>query len=278
MSTFALKLLAVLCMTLDHIGEYIPGAPGWFRVIGRLAAPLFMFCLVWGFDYTRDRVRYVKRVYMASVLYGCLRLLLSGLQFDLAGHNIFSTLFIILAFLMFIQSQHTWQWKVIIGMAWQGIGYILCVLTANILVQCVVANVFLCEGGVFWVTLGVVLYYIKNDNRNLIIGYTGICMMEELISMTAIGARIGYFISFHWPSAESIVEQISQLLYGVSYQMIPLTVHGLYLGSVQWCMIFALPFMLMYNHKKGRSWKYFFYVYYPLHLIVLSGIGIWMSV
>ena len=117
MSTFALKILAVLCMTLDHIGEYIPGAPEWFRVIGRLAAPLFMFCLVWGFDYTRDRVRYVKRVYMASVLYGCLLLLLSGSPFDLAGHNIFSTLFIILAFLMLVQSQYTWQWKLIVGMA-----------------------------------------------------------------------------------------------------------------------------------------------------------------
>ena len=278
MTTFELKIIAVLCMTLDHIEEYIPGAPEWLRVIGRVAAPLFMFCLVWGFDYTKDRVRYVKRVYIASVLFGCLRWLLNDSSFDLAEHNIFSTLFIILAFLMLIQSQHTWRWKLIVGIAWQGIGFILCALTeGNIVVQCVVANAFLCEGGVFWVIVGVVLYYIKNDNRKLIIGYTGICMIEAVSSMTAIGARIAYCIVFHWPFAESIVELIFQILYGVTYQTIPMTLHGLYFGNVQWCMIFALPFMLFYNHKKGRSWKYFFYIYYPLHLIVLSGIGGWMA-
>ena len=34
--------------------------------------------------------------------------------------------------------------------------------------------------------------------------------------------------------------------------------------------IFALIPILCYNNKKGPSAKYLFYIYYPLHLVVLS--------
>lgn len=37
----------------------------------------------------------------------------------------------------------------------------------------------------------------------------------------------------------------------------------------QYYTIIAWIFILMYNHQKGASFKYLFYIYYPLHLIVL---------
>ena len=37
----------------------------------------------------------------------------------------------------------------------------------------------------------------------------------------------------------------------------------------QWCMCLALPFMLLYDGEKGHSMKYFFYIYYPIHVYVL---------
>ena len=36
MTTFSLKLTAVVLMTLDHIGLYIPAAPAWLRWLGGL--------------------------------------------------------------------------------------------------------------------------------------------------------------------------------------------------------------------------------------------------
>lgn len=41
---------------------------------------------------------------------------------------------------------------------------------------------------------------------------------------------------------------------------------------------FALPTMFLisnYNHNKGKQSKYFFYVFYPLHLVVLRFFSIW---
>ena len=50
--SFDLKLLALLFMLIDHIGAYFPAAPEWFRWLGRIAFPLFRFCLVWSYHYT----------------------------------------------------------------------------------------------------------------------------------------------------------------------------------------------------------------------------------
>lgn len=53
MNTFTLKMLAVLFMFLDHIYLYFfapsVGASLLLTCIGRVAYPLFLFCMVWGY-------------------------------------------------------------------------------------------------------------------------------------------------------------------------------------------------------------------------------------
>ena len=64
-------------MVLDHIHYffgYTGCVPEWFSMLGRLAAPLFLFCLVEGFAHTHDRKKYFIKVYF-------IHLLMSGLLF-----------------------------------------------------------------------------------------------------------------------------------------------------------------------------------------------------
>jgi len=46
------------------------------------------------------------------------------------------------------------------------------------------------------------------------------------------------------------------------------------LYNYQWMMVFSLVLINLYNGKRGRGWKYFFYIYYPLHIWVLYYLGV----
>ena len=93
-TTYQLKILAVITMTLDHIYNYLSGilpVPFWFGLFGRLAAPLFVFCVAKGVYYTHDRVAYVRRLYIAMVLMGLGNWILNHFMTDAA--SLFTTLF-----------------------------------------------------------------------------------------------------------------------------------------------------------------------------------------
>lgn len=45
MTSTSLKVIALILMLLDHIGQFIPGTPLWLHWLGRLSAPVFMFCM-----------------------------------------------------------------------------------------------------------------------------------------------------------------------------------------------------------------------------------------
>ncbi|SMG54341.1 TraX family protein [Paenibacillus aquistagni] len=54
------------------------------------------------------------------------------------------------------------------------------------------------------------------------------------------------------------------------------TYEQLFLFDPQWMMVFALPFILLYNGKRGyhAAWsKYLFYVFYPVHLWIIYSIS-----
>lgn len=50
-------------------------------------------------------------------------------------------------------------------------------------------------------------------------------------------------------------------------------------GLLQLCVVLSVPFLAMYNGKRGKTrWmKWFFYIYYPLHLMLIGLLRMWLN-
>ena len=57
-----LKLLAMLTMTLDHIGVQLSPGILWLRIVGRLAFPIYAYMIAEGCAHTRNRRKYLLQM------------------------------------------------------------------------------------------------------------------------------------------------------------------------------------------------------------------------
>ena len=88
-----LKWIAVLTMVIDHVGAILFPDQIWMRVIGRVAFPIYAYCLAEGFRYTSDYRRYLGRLALFAILSEIpLDLAFYGVPFSFAHQNVFFTL------------------------------------------------------------------------------------------------------------------------------------------------------------------------------------------
>ena len=67
LSGSALKWLALVFMTLDHIGMMLFPSVVWLRAVGRLAFPIFAYMIAEGCCYTRSHLRYLLTLLAVAV-------------------------------------------------------------------------------------------------------------------------------------------------------------------------------------------------------------------
>lgn len=226
-----LKIIAVITMFIDHIGEVLieggilngsmslslsdiasfSSKPVWWkldlvmRFVGRIAFPIFAFLLVEGFLHTRDVKKYGTRL----LIFG----LLSEIPFDLAvfhtpfyyGYqNVFFTLFFAL---LALSGMRKWEEK---GILWNQI--------ATVVLCCCGASFLKSDYGAFGVVFVVLLYMTRENPR-----------MQTIAGSLAVIWELPAVLAF-------------------------------------------IPIRL-YNGTKGKgNFKYVFYAFYPLHLILLYGV------
>ena len=68
LDTDLLKLIAVVSMLVDHVGGAFFPEAGLFRWAGRLAFPIFCYCMTVGLLYTRDVKRYLARLAVFALI------------------------------------------------------------------------------------------------------------------------------------------------------------------------------------------------------------------
>ena len=66
--TSLLKLIAIVSMTIDHLGAAVFPQYRIMRIIGRFAFPLFAYCVAAGCVYTRNIKKYALRMLLMAVL------------------------------------------------------------------------------------------------------------------------------------------------------------------------------------------------------------------
>jgi hypothetical protein len=287
MSSTTLKLIALLFMLLDHIAEFIPGTPEWLHWIGRLSAPIFFFCMAWGFHYTQNRKKYLLRMYLCGVFMSIINIIVQNIFQSEIENNIFVTLFVSSLLIYIIDTLKENQKK--------GIKLLVCFILWQIVNTCVIlyfewfgiflndfmgfnfytifANCFFNEGGIMFVMLGVLLYYTKDNKHKLAITYICFSFIYTILYATNIAARVIMKSElFH----SNIIYNIVQFILCGIFQANWFPIYGIRFYTIinyYWMVIGALPFMLMYNYKKGNGMKYFFYFFYPLHIYILYVIG-----
>ena len=173
----SLKLIARISMVFDHVGDmFFPGAL-WMRMIGRLAMPLFSFCIAEGYAHTKNKQRYLLRMGVFA--------LVSEIPFDLAfegrvglGHqNIMLSFFLaILALMLFDRirgegKEHA-AGKTLLG--------ILCVCAVAVLALVLRADYTL------FAVLAVFLFYVLRNRHPLLRCGVG-------VSFLALTRTVGYY-------------------------------------------------------------------------------------
>lgn len=229
-----LKIIACILMAIDHVGLEIFPEYTIFRIIGRVAFPLFAFFIAEGCKYTKNKLKRFLTVFFVGAILFVFYLFYMGEAYG----NIFLTfsVSILLIYLLQFVKKQIFECK-------------------NILLSALSAMAFIAS---------LVLLYLVFENVHFEYGYVGM-LVPVIVSLfdfskLNVSDRIKRLDTF----------PITLLLFAIS--LIPLSIFGR-MAEIQFYCLFAIPLVALYNGKPGsRKMKYAFYIFYPAHLVIIEGI------
>ena len=222
MSSFVLKIIAVVTMFIDHIGYAIFGKFSFFNYIGRIAFPIFAFQISEGYTHTKNLKKYFLRLFIFAIVSQIPFMIFSKIFSNDFTLNIFFTL---LLGLISIFIYNKCKYKII--------GIISVILIGFL------ANLTHCDYGFYGIAIIFLFYIFKNN---------------VVKSSTA-------FI---------IVTTIKYLIPMIKYNFYNVYTYLLI------CTLIPIIFISLYNGKKGKDTKYFLYLFYPIHLLLIYGIHLFL--
>lgn len=214
-----LKLIAAFTMLLDHAGILLFPRIALFRILGRLAYPIYAYMIAEGCRYTKNKLRYFLMVFGLGTACQIVYYFAMGDTY-LSILITFSMSILLIYLLQASYRAQTWQRQAL----W---------------------SVLFCAG--------FLAVYGLDQILTIDYGFWGV--------MTPVMVSFGYIRKFpRWASVLLLGGGL--VLLGAAY------------GGMQWYALLALPLLLLYSGQRGKAnLKYFFYIFYPVHLVVLQGIA-----
>ncbi len=266
LSSSDLKLIALFLMVLDHIHQFFAFTgviPLWFTQLGRLSAPLFLFCVVEGFCHTSNKKRYFLRIYAIGAGMGFVQYLMArfGLFVRADGlyplNAIFQTFVVLLVLLQGVQWLQARKWlRGGVTLACTAVlPYVLSACLPAIMETSSIATEllffttqtvlplhnFVTDGGTWFILGGVILYLFRFNKWVQAGTYAVYSLVSEVL-----------LVRYYCPDATPIQ-------YFTDY--------------FQWMQMFAVVLMLLYNRQRGKALKKLFYAFYPAHIYALYALS-----
>ena len=255
MTSFALKIIALISMFCDHFGDAFLMRFSFLNLIGRIAFPIFAFQISEGFIHTKNIKKYFLRLGIFA--------LVSQIPFSLFSTkflnaspfslNVFFTLFIgLLGIYLFNYITKMYKSKItdvnidqsstnltninevssdtkkikVEQLLSNFIGFVVVILLAYI------AEILNTDYG-FWGVIVVFMFYIlKGKKLATALTFFALCILHYLPELILSNFHIAYI-------------------------------------SLALCTFLPIVFINEYNGKQGIKIKYLLYIFYPLHLLFL---------
>ena len=259
LSDTSLKEIALALMVLDHIHYFFSftgAVPEWFSMLGRVSAPLFLFCTAEGFAHTHDRRTYLLRLWGMGAGMGLVQFVIGvGLGRRADGFYPMNGILRDLTVACLLWQGIDWLRQRRLGRAlalvggvgvlWPAVSLSLVAalppagqLPLYFLSWTVLPNwAFSTDGGVWFILGGVLLYALRGRRKIQVLAWAAWAFWIDMGSVSYL-MRMGGGIS------------LGQAM----------------LLSYQWMEVFAAPLMLLYNGQRGAGHKQLFYWFYPAHV------------
>ena len=234
----ALKFIAIFAMTLDHIAWAVfPGYPTealpvFLHIIGRITCPIMCFFIAEGFYYTKDIKKYTARLFVFAVI--------SHFAYIFASNSFVDWK----SFIPFYYGDILNQTSVMWPLAW---GLVMLRIEKSQKIK----NV--------WLKMLLVLLIC-------IVSFPSDWSCIASLCVLAIGSNRDNFKK----------QMIWMTGFVAIYSIVYLFSFDLVYGVIQMGVVLSVPLLMMYNGKRGKNpkvnkiMKWFFYIYYPLHLFIIG--------
>lgn len=278
-SNFILKIIALIFMTIDHVGVFLPSSPlqFTFRVLGKIALPIFIYTTLEGCKKTKDIKKYMLRLGVMSIfMYIAIVIAQLVLYFNngylLVFQNIFFTLLnlVFIYYLFFVNKNKNKRRMVILPILIFIGSYIFFLLRINGISEFIssifvdgLTTMYALEAPIMFVgaLLGIYIYeeiVRKRLNNDETLVNEFLCSKKAQLSRNIIMCLS--------------IALVSLIMYLFTYENIPSFTFG------NTCVyntyfIICFPFILLYNGKRGFNNKIVngaFYLYYPLHIGIIA--------